>query len=129
MNEPLVPATLLDDVPTVAELLEAAELLGIELDEDSAEELETAEELLDTELDEDSAEELETAEELLELSLKLLEETSSELELLNSSGGKGGGGISRSEVQEKSSEAQSTAARVIEQGKCCILGKVEKSIY
>ena len=92
-----------------------------------------SEELLCVKLDEDTAEELEATEELLEATDELLDdETSNELldeeppkeleltptgeELLYSSF-KGGGGSSRSDMQEKSSEVQSTAARVIEQGK------------
>ena len=68
MNVPLVPAT----PPPVAELLEAAELLGIKLDEDTTEELETTEELLeatDELLDDEAPNELElnnsTSDELL----------------------------------------------------------------
>jgi len=94
------------------------ELLNIKLDDESPSELElnsTSEELLGgtlelllcVVLDEDTAEELETTDELLD------NEPPSELELHPT----GGGGISRSDEQEKSSEVQSTAARVIGQGK------------
>jgi len=124
MNVPLVPTR----PPPVAELLEAAELLCVKLDEETAEELETTELLEATEellggtlelllcvkLDEDTAEELEATEELLEATDELLDDESpNELELHPT----GGGGISRSDEQEKSSEVQSAAARVIEQGK------------
>ena len=61
------------------------------------------------------------SDELLEIST-LDEETSSELELTPTGEElelhpTGGGGISRSDEQEKNSEVQSTAARGIEQGK------------
>jgi len=78
-----------DDTPTLL-------LLGIKLDEDTADELETTEELLGN--------------------------WAEELELLDSSGG-GVGSVS--EVQEKSSEAKSTTAKCIKRGDLVILGNIE----
>jgi len=110
---------------SMLELLETPTLDDELLDEETSKELElnsTNDELLDDK----NPSELElnpTSEELLEIST-LDEETPSELELDSSAGEellylsfKGGGGISRSDEQEISSEVQSTAARGIGQGK------------
>jgi len=115
-----------EELETTEELLEATEELLISM----LELLETP--TLDDELlDEETAEELETTKELLEATdelltsmLELLETPTLDDELLDKEPPNelelhptGGGGISRSDEQEKSSEVQSTAARVIEQGK------------